>query len=86
MPQISKFFGIIIAMYYNDHVPPHFHAIYGEHEVMITIETFEMIKGKLPRRALSMVLEWATLHRRELLLNWRRARRGLPLKTIAPLT
>lgn len=85
MPRISEFFGIIITMYYNDHTPAHFHAIYGDDEAKVAIETLETIDGKLPRRALAMVLEWASLHRRELRANWNKARRGEPLKTIEPL-
>ena len=60
MPQVSRFFGIVIYMYYNDHAPPHFHAIYGDGEATYTIETLEILRGKLPRRAHSMVVEWAT--------------------------
>lgn len=85
MPRISEFFGIIITMYYNDRTPPHFHAIYGGDEAKIAIETFETLDGKLPRRALAMVLEWGSLHRRELRANWNKARRGEPLKAIEPL-
>ena len=74
-------------MYYNDHAPPHFHAIYGEYETTITIDTFEILYGKLPRRALALVLvlEWATLYRTKLQSNWSRARQGKPLQTIPPL-
>lgn len=86
MPRISEFFGIIIAMYYNDHPPPHFHAIYGDYEARIGINSFEVSEGKLPRRALALVLEWAALHRDELQENWNRARKGLRLKHIKPLT
>jgi len=72
-------------MYYNDHMPPHFHAIYADFEVKIAIETLSMLEGELPRRALAMVLEWATLHRSELQSNWERAREGEPLRKIEPL-
>ena len=85
MPRVSEFFGIIIAMYYHDHSPPHFHAIYGEHEAKLRTDTFEVLEGHLPRRALGMVLEWAGLHRNELAANWNRARHGKPLKYIKPL-
>lgn len=85
MPRISEFFGIIIAMYYNDHAPPHFHAKYAEHEAELTIDTLESIAGSLPRRALALVLEWAVLHREELRTNWDAARRGEMLSPIAPL-
>jgi uncharacterized protein DUF4160 len=85
MPRISAFFGIIIAMYFNDHAPPHFHAVYQEHEALLDIETLEVVRGSLPRRALALVLEWAALHRAELRADWEKARRGLPLDPIQPL-
>ena len=85
MPEISRFFGIIIRMYFNDHVPPHFHAHYGEYQAEVTIETFEVLKGKLPNRVLGLVLEWAALHRQELWADWERARKAEPLEPIQPL-
>ena len=85
MPIISMFYGIIIRMYFNDHVPPHFHAHYGEHQGEITIETLEILKGKLPNRVLGLVLEWAALHRNELRADWERARNEQPLEPIQPL-
>lgn len=85
MPQISRFFGIIIKMYYNDHQPPHFHAEYNEHVAEIRIDTFEVIEGKLPRRVLGLVLEWAAIHRDELRENWTRARAQEQILTIEPL-
>jgi hypothetical protein len=85
MPEISRFFGIIIRMYFNDHVPPHFHADYGEHSIEITIETLDVLKGKLPNRVLGLVLEWASLHRDELRSDWERARNGETLEPIQPL-
>ena len=85
MPRISEFFGIIIAMYYNDHSPPHFHARYGEAEATLMIESLRILEGQLPRRALALVREWASMHRNELDTNWERARRGVPLKHIKPL-
>ena len=85
MPRISQFFGIVIAMFFNDHAPPHFHAVYGEHEASLTIDSLEVLEGALPRRALALVLEWSALHRGELRSNWERARAGLPLERIAPL-
>jgi hypothetical protein len=85
MPRISEFFGIIIAMYYNDHAPPHFHVKYAEHEAELSIDTLETLQGSLPRRGLALVLEWAVLHRNELRENWERARRGEPLARIEPL-
>lgn len=85
MPQISRFFGIVIYMYFNDHTPPHFHAEYGAEEAVYTIETLEILRGKLHRPAHSMVVEWATLHRAELRENWQRARDMHTLFLIAPL-
>ena len=85
MPQVSYFFGITIRMYYNDHQPPHFHAEYGEHEAVYEIETLEVLRGELPRRAHALVVEWATLHRAELKANWDRARQQRPLQDIEPL-
>ena len=85
MPQISQFFGVVIYMYFNDHAPPHFHAEYGEHEAVYTIDTLEIMRGKLPRRAHSMVVEWATLYRAELRDNWHRARSSQPLQKVEPL-
>jgi hypothetical protein len=85
MPRISTFFGIIIAMYYNDHSPPHFHALYQGNEAQISIESLEVLKGDLPRRALALVLEWAVLHRNELRQDWEKARLGAALDPIEPL-
>lgn len=85
MPEISRFFGIIIRMFYNDHLPPHFHASYAEQEALIDIDRLNLFRGALPRRALAMVVEWAALHRAELQANWERARRGEGLDSIAPL-
>jgi Domain of unknown function (DUF4160) len=85
MPEISRFFGIVIRMYFNDHSPAHFHAEYGEHEALIDMDTLSVLRGELPRRALALVLEWAAFHRHELRADWERARRGTPLQPIAPL-
>jgi hypothetical protein len=63
MPRISEFFGIIIGMYFSDHMPPHFHAQYAEHAAVFSIESLEVIRGHIPRRARSLVLEWAHMHR-----------------------
>jgi hypothetical protein len=85
MPTISRFFGVEISMFYNDHVPPHFHIKYAEFRAQMSIETLDILEGKLPRRALALVLEWAALHRTELQENWQRARDGLPPLPIEPL-
>ena len=85
MPTISWFFGILIRMYYDDHNPPHFHVLYGEYEAMISIDTLEVIKGKLPRRVLALVLEWAALSRNDLKVDWELAVLHEPLNQIEPL-
>lgn len=85
MPEISRFFGIIIRMYYDDHPPPHFHAIYGNQEAQISINPIAVLNGDLSRRALSMVFEWAALHQQELLANWERLQNEEPSVKIEPL-
>ncbi len=85
MPEISRFFGIIIRMYYNDHAPPHFHAAYQEFSADFDIFTLERINGNLPQRAQQLVLEWADLHRSELKEDWELARSFCELKKIEPL-
>jgi hypothetical protein len=84
MPEISRFLGIVIAMYYRDHAPPHFHAIYGEYEATIEVESGH-VNGQLPRRALAHVQEWRTLHKNELADIWSLARASKPLRRIDPL-
>ena len=85
MPEVTRFFGIVIRMYFSDHSPAHFHAEYGEYEALVEIETLAILRGELPRRAMALVLEWAALHRQELRADWERARGGAPLESIAPL-
>ena len=85
MPEISRFFGVVIKMFYNDHQPPHFHAEYAGSEALIVIDTLEVYRGELPRRALALVLEWAALHRDALREDWRLARGGEPPRPISPL-
>jgi len=85
VPRISTFYGIAIYMYYRDHVPPHFHAIYGESEVTVAIETVEVLEGRMPRRARSLVTEWAVAHRDDLRHAWDLARASQPLPMIAGL-
>jgi hypothetical protein len=84
VPEISRFLGIVIAMYYRDHPPPHFHAIYGDFEVTVEIDS-GVVHGDFPRRALAHVLEWCELHRQELLDIWDLARSSRPLPRISPL-
>jgi hypothetical protein len=85
MPEISRFFGIVIAMYYEDHEPPHFHARYGDSNACIAIEGSEVLAGSLPPRALGLVVEWAAIHRDELARDWRQAAQKEPLDAIEPL-
>jgi hypothetical protein len=85
MPRISYFFGVVIRMFYNEHLPPHFHAEYGDAEAVYEIATLEVIRGGLPRRSHAMVVEWATLHRQELFTDWEKAQQQLPLDEIEPL-
>jgi hypothetical protein len=85
VPEISRFFGIIVAMYYDDHPPPHFHVRYGEHRAILEIAPVALLAGTLPPRVLGLVIEWATRHQGELELNWRRAREQAPLHPIEPL-
>ena len=85
MPAISTFFGIVIMMYWREHGPAHFHARYGEFEAIIAIETLEILRGTLPRRALALVLEWTTEHRLELMEDWRLCRANQIPRPIRPL-
>lgn len=85
MPEISRFLGIIILMYYNDHSPPHFHVKYNDFRSMISINELKITEGNLPKRVISLVLEWAFEHREELLENWNFAVSKAPLRKIEPL-
>ena len=85
MPEISRFLGIKITMYQDDHNPPHFHAVYSEYEAQFSIAPLEIIKGKLPPRVLGMIMEWASMHKNELLKNWESLQNGQQIKKIKPL-
>ncbi len=85
MPELSRFFGIVVGLFYREHGRPHFHAVYGEFEAVLDIETGMVLSGQLPRRALALVREWQDLHKSELLENWDLARQHQPLKRISPL-
>ncbi len=85
MPTISAFYGMLIQMFWNEHAPPHFHVLYGEHEALIDVRDFRVMRGALPRRAMALVLEWAAEHRDELMENWNLCRRLQPPKAIEPL-
>ncbi|MBM3746218.1 MAG: DUF4160 domain-containing protein [Acidobacteria bacterium] len=85
MPTISRFFGIVIRMYHREHAPPHFHVIYQDQWAAVAIESLAIIEGRLSRRAAGLVLDWAELHRNELMENWRLAEAHKRLKPIRPL-
>ena len=86
MPTLSQFYGITIKMYWNDHVPPHFHAEYGDFEAVVTIESLEILKGELPKSARRLVLEWAQVHQEELRSAWDAARANTEIPKIEPLS
>ncbi|PIP69314.1 MAG: transcriptional regulator [Nitrospirae bacterium CG22_combo_CG10-13_8_21_14_all_44_11] len=85
MPEISRFFGIVIFIYFREHNPPHFHAVYGETEALIEIKTLGVLTGSLPPRALGLVTEWATMHQDELMKAWEQASSYQIPRKIEPL-
>jgi hypothetical protein len=85
VPTISRFYGIIIAMFHREHEPAHFHVRYGGDRAVVGIDPLEVLRGTLPRRARVLVLEWAALHQAELAENWRRAQERRPLLPVEPL-
>ena len=85
MPEISRFFGIVIRMYFFDHDPPHFHASHGGSEARIGIDPIVLLDGAISRRALALIVEWTKIHQSELMENWRRLHTDEPPQPIAPL-
>jgi hypothetical protein len=85
MPEICRFYGIVIKMFFADHAPPHIHAEYGNDQVLIDVQTLAVFAGRLPPRAMGLVVEWASLHQGELMAFWRRAVNLQPLGKIDPL-
>jgi len=85
MPEISRFYGIVIKMYFDEHNPPHLHAEYGEYEALVNINSMAIIAGRLPSRVLGMVIEWASMHQDELKREWEKARNMESLGKIPPL-
>jgi hypothetical protein len=85
VPEISRFLGIVIAMYHNDHSPPHFHVRYGSHKAKSSIDPLQPMQGRLPPRVVGLVTEWALRNRMALLEDWELARCGAPLRKIPPL-
>lgn len=70
MPEVARFYGIIIKVFFGDHPPPHFHAVYGEYNALISIESLEIMEGDLPKRAQKLVIDWASLYQQDLLEMW----------------
>ncbi|HOT27994.1 MAG TPA: DUF4160 domain-containing protein [Candidatus Ozemobacteraceae bacterium] len=85
MPEISRFFGIIITMNYSDHSPPHFHVRYGDQKALIEIRTMRLLEGSLAPRVFGMVMEWGLAHHSELRNAWNLAQENRPLPRISPL-
>ena len=85
MPQISRFFGIIISMFFREHNPPHFHANYEGFNAEISIQDFSIIDGSLPPRIYGLVVEWAAIHKAELEQNWKNYENDEPFNKIEPL-
>ncbi|MEI6639544.1 MAG: DUF4160 domain-containing protein [Chlorobium sp.] len=85
MPEVSRFYGIIVAVFFSEHNPPHFHARYGNNKIAIEINSLKILEGNFPPRALGLVMEWASLHRTELISNWNLARDNQQLQKIEPL-
>ncbi len=85
MPEICRFLGIVIRMFFDDHNPPHFHAVYGDYEAVFSIETLQLIKGDMPARVQGLIIEWAALHKKELEENWTLVTEKQKFKKIQPL-
>jgi hypothetical protein len=86
MPRLSAFYGIAIFMYWDDHEPPHYHAIYAQHEALIALGDRSLLRGFLPPRALRLVRTWHRLHQEELESAWEQTKAGRPAATIEPLS
>ncbi len=85
MPELSRFYGIVIRIHFNDHPPPHFHAEYGEYKAVISINTLAVVAGRLPARALGLAIEWASLHQEALHREWDKAQSKQSVSKIPPL-
>jgi len=85
VPEISRFFGMVIAMYFDDHPPPHFHVVHGVERAQVGIDPPGLLNGTLSPRALALVVEWAAIHRSELLANWDRVKARQPAMKVEPL-
>jgi hypothetical protein len=85
VPEISRFFGIVIRMYHDDHAPPHFHVAYGSEEAAVEVRGLRAVQGRMSPRVRRLVAEWGRRHRAELLANWDLLQRGREPRPIAPL-
>lgn len=85
MPEISRFLGIIIMIFYKDHAPPHFHAKYNDKFGIFSITELKMIEGNLPPKVVALIVEWANMHKNELMNDWELAQKAKPLNKIEPL-
>ena len=86
MPEISRFFGMVVQMYWDEHNPPHFHVLYENKKAVVDINKLEVINGNLSRRATSLILDWAELHQDELLNDWNLCQQKIAPKKIKPLS
>jgi len=86
MPELSRFLGMVISIYFDDHNPPHFHVSYNDNEALISINDLFVIKGSLPPRVMGLAIEWARLHQNELLENWNMIQESGKFNKIEPLT
>jgi hypothetical protein len=84
MPEISRFYGLVVMMFFNEHNPPHFHVTYGEYKIIVDLND-EVVHGFMPKRALTLLFEWMELHKDELLANWDKCQRGITPDKIEPL-
>ena len=85
MPEICRFLGVVIQMFFDDHSPPHFHATYGDDEASFSIDSLEVLEGRLPPRVKGLVIEWASLNQEKLKENWSSLRKDEKFKKIKPL-
>jgi hypothetical protein len=85
MPELSRFLGIVVYMHFKDHNPPHFHVKYGDYKAAIAINGLGVLEGDLPSRILGYVIEWASMHKQELMNNWNMLQSGCTYSGIPPL-
>jgi hypothetical protein len=85
MPEISRFYGIVIQFFYKEHLPPHLHATYGEYRIQVDINNISVLSGEMPRKGLNLIFEWVEIHQKELLEIWTLAKQEKPLPKVEPL-